>query len=146
MWTRYRFPFAAMNDLRREIDSLFDEFGRGPERSPLQRFRVFPSLNVWDEGEALCVEAEVPGLQQDDLEMLAMGNELTLKGRRTPLAGDNLTYHRQERGMGEFSRTITLPAEIDPGRVEATLKDGVLSVRLPKAESAKPRKVVVKAS
>jgi len=145
MWMNHRFPFAALRELRREMDQLLEQFGLGADRFAFRRFGAFPALNVWDEGEALCVEAEVPGLRQENLDILARGNELTIKGRREPLVGDKLTYHRQERGAGEFSRTITLPAEIDPARVEATLKDGVLNVRLPKAESAKPRKIVVKA-
>jgi len=73
-----------------------------------------------------------------------VGNELTIKGRRTPPASDNPTYHRQERATGEFTRVVTLPAEVNADKVEAVLKDGVLSVRLPKAEQARPRKIALR--
>lgn len=133
------------DELRREMDRLFDTFGMGLPRWPYPRAAGYPALNVWDAGDTLCVEAEVPGINKDDLEVFAVGNELTIKGRREPVPGDNLTYHRQERGTGEFTRVITLPAEVDADRVEAVLDNGVLTVRLPKAEAAKPRKIAVKA-
>jgi HSP20 family protein len=62
------------------------------------------------------------------------------------MAGENLTYHRQERNTGEFTRVVTLPVDVDADNVEAVLKDGVLNIRLPKAESAKPRKIALKTS
>jgi len=136
---------TPLNELRREMDRLFDTFGLGPPPWPLRpRAAAYPALNIWDERDAFCVEAEIPGVSKDDLEILAVGNELTIKGRRPPLEGQNLTYHRQERGSGEFTRVVTLPAEVDPNQVEAVLKDGVLTVRLPKAASAKPRQIKVK--
>jgi len=134
------------DELRRQVDRLLDEFGMGSFRSPFGFQAAYPALNVWDTGDTLCVEAEIPGVSKDDLEVYAVGNDLTIKGRRKALEGDNLVYHRQERGSGEFSRVITLPAEVDADRVEAVLKDGVLNVRLPKAEKAKPRKIALKTS
>ena len=144
MFARYRFPMAPFADLHREVERLFDGFGPGFMRLPHRRAGLFPALNVWDQGESLCVEAELPGLNQDSLEIYAIGNELTIKGRRAPMEGRDLAYHRQERGTGEFSRVIALPAEVDPDKIEAVLKDGVLTLRLPKAESAKPRKIALK--
>jgi HSP20 family protein len=73
-----------------------------------------------------------------------MGDELTIKGHRKPMAGEKLTYHRQERGTGEFTRLLTLPVEIDADTVEAVLQDGVLTITLPKEEAAKPRQIEVK--
>jgi HSP20 family protein len=134
------------NELRREMDRLLDGFGLGAARPALRYRAAYPALNVWNEGEALCVEAEVPGIRKEDLEIFAVGNELTIKGRRPPLEGEKLTYHRRERGTGEFTRVITLPDGVDADKVEAVLKDGVLTVRLPKAESAKPRQIAIKTS
>ena len=144
MFRTYRFPLAPFNELRREMERLFDGFAVGLGDLPFRRTAVYPALNIWDAGEALCVEAELPGIRQDDLEIFALGNELTIKGRRTPLEGKTHTYHRQERGTGEFTRVVTLPAEVDSDKVEASLKDGILTLRLPKAASAKPRKIALK--
>ncbi len=140
------YALSPFSELRREMDRLFEEFGTGRVRSPFMPTAAFPLLNVWDAGDALEVEAELPGVKQDDLEVYAMGNELTIKGRRQTLQGDGQAYHRQERPVGEFNRVITLPVEVDADKVEAELKDGVLRVKLPKAESAKPRRIALKAS
>jgi len=142
MFARFPSSLATLSDLRHEMERVLDSFGAG--RVPWAPAAAYPALSIWDTGDALCVEAEVPGLRQDDLEIYAVGNELTLKGRRELPHVEKRVYHRQERAIGEFSRVITLPVEVDAERVDATLKDGVLTVRLPKAESAKPRKIALK--
>jgi len=100
-------------------------------------------LNVWEENDVYCVEAEVPGLKSEDLELSVVGNQFTLKGRRGTSADQATTFHRRERGHGEFVRTLGLPAEVAADQVTASLADGVLTVKLPKAEAAKPRKISV---
>jgi HSP20 family protein len=132
-------PFT---ELRRQLNQLFDDFGFARWRAPMAA--AFPLVNIWDDGDVLLLEAELPGLKQHDLEIFTLGNELTIKGRWQPSLGNGQTRHRQERPSGEFSRVITLPVEVNADKVEARLKDGVLSVRLPKAESAKPRKITLK--
>ncbi len=79
----------------------------------------------------------------EDLEVLVSGNEVTITGERKIREPESANWHRRERSQGRFSRTLTLPWEVDADKVQATLRDGVLSVRLPKAESAKPKKVKV---
>lgn len=135
---------ARFDDLRREMDRLLDNFGRLWTGWPAGLAGVYPAMNVWDTGDTICVEAEVPGVRKEDLEVQAIGNELVVKGRRASLEGRNLAYLRQERGTGEFTRVLTLPCEVDPDRIEAVLQDGVLTLRLPKAASAKPRQIPVK--
>jgi HSP20 family protein len=105
---------------------------------------AFPALNVWEDGDNFMVEAELPGLGLGDVEVLVVGNELTIKGERKIEKKEGVSYHRQERGTGSFSRLLRLPVMIDAGKVEASFKDGVLTVRLPKAEAAKPRRIEVK--
>ncbi len=146
MFWRQQFPLAPLGDLRREMDRLLDEFGLRGARMPLWESGGYPALNIWDAGDAICVEAEVPGITHDNLEVFAIGKELTIKGRRPAMSegeGD-VTYHRQERLTGDFTRVVTLPVEVESDRVEASLKDGVLNRRLPKAQSAKPRKITVR--
>jgi len=133
------------NRMRREMEQLFGDVLPGFVPAPFAaREMAYPALNVWDEGANLCVEAEVPGVQKDGLEIYAVGDELTIKGRRPAMQTEASNYHRQERGTGEFARVITLPVEVDADKIEAVLADGVLTLRLPKAESAKPRQIAVK--
>lgn len=144
MWMQNRFVLGPLAELWREMERLRDEFGLDPAWWPLRGGEVYPAVNVWDAGDALCLEAEIPGVRESDMEIFAVGNELTLRGRRPEPKGEERTYHRRERATDEFSRTITLPVEVDSDKIEASLKDGVLTLRLPKAEAAKPRKITVR--
>jgi len=137
--------FEAFQQLRDELDRQFPALwdtlsGRFPQVSG----RSFPALNVWEEGDHLYAEAEVPGFKNEDLDISVVGNELTLKGHRQDQPGEKETvFHRRERGVGTFTRLVRLPVEVDANRVEAKLHDGVLLITLPKSEAAKPRKVQV---
>ncbi len=144
MLARRNLAMPSHAELRRELDRVFDGF-LGPQANPM-RSRAYPALNVWESDERLMVEAEVPGLNMDDLDITIQGNELTIKGRRQSLEGENLVYHRRERGTGEFTRFMTLPFDVDADRVEAALKDGVLMIILPKSEQARARKITVKSA
>jgi HSP20 family protein len=141
--------FHPIHQLRDQMDRLVSDFF-GPMTgtySPRTAGRQgFPALNVWEYGDHLYAEAEVPGLKSEDLDVTVVGGDLTLRGRRGEEAGEGTAYHRRERGVGEFNRVVRLPIEVDADRVEATLKDGVLLVKLPKAESAKPKKIKVSAT
>jgi len=139
-----RYPLVAANQLRREMSDLFTDVFRGLPFDGFSQARGFPALNIWEDAERVHAEAELPGLSMGDIEVLVVGDELTIKGSRKAAEGKDLTYHRQERGAGEFSRTVTLPYEIDAERVDAVLKDGVLMLTLPKAEKARPKKITVK--
>lgn len=135
------FPGLPLTELRREIDRLFNGFS---DQNPFGGPRAYPAMNVWEDGERLFAEAEVPGLDMHDLEILIHGHELSVKGRRKPFEAENTVYHRRERGTGEFARYLTLPVEVNADKVEAALKDGVLTIVMPKAESARARKIAVK--
>jgi HSP20 family protein len=103
-----------------------------------------PPLNVHEDGEAIVVELEVPGLKAGDVEVSFENGELTLKGEKKFAAKENAPVHRRERVYGSFTRTLTLPWEIVADKISAEMKDGVLTVTLPKAEASKPRKVAIK--
>lgn len=139
--TRWAFP-----DLRRQIDRVFEQVME-PINGAGFGIRPFPALNVWDDDDCVHVEAELPGVAMEDIEINVVGGELSIKGSRRAFNGGNgnRTYHRQERAIGEFSRFLTLPDAIDADKVEATLKNGVLTIKLPKAETAKPRRIQVHA-
>lgn len=136
-------PLASFGQVGREMERLFNDFWPEVDVS-VMRSRAFPPLNVWEDGEVFFVEAELPGMKMENIDVEVLGNEVTLKGRREKPAQDNVTYHRHERGHGEFTRLLTLPADIEVNKVEASLRDGVLTIKLPKAEAAKARKIQVK--
>lgn len=127
------------------LDRQFNElWGKLAHVAPVVAGGVaYPSINLWEQGDNLYVEAEIPGVKAEELEISVVGNELTLKGRRAPAAEDAATFHRRERGVGSFTRVVRLPVEVDNAQVQASLNDGVLLVTLPKHEAAKPRKIKV---
>ena len=141
---RPNYRTAPLLELGREMDQLINRCADGFDRGLFQRTRGFPAVNVWENDEGFCAEAEIPGVKMEDIEITVSGNEVTVKGHREPLGEEGLTYHRQERGFGEFARTIALPADVDTEKVSATLRDGVLTIIMPKAEAAKMRKIEVK--
>ena len=122
------------------MDRLFDDAFRGfPMRAPGGWFAPsFPAVNVWEDAESVYVEAELPGLKLDDLELAVMGDELTIKGERKHVDDEDVAYHRKERGTGCFSRVFRLPVGVNADKVEASLRDGILTVTLPKAAEATP--------
>lgn len=136
---------ATMVQLRREMERLLGSYGGELGIPAGTRPRGYPAANLWQDGERVFVEAEIPGIEPEDLDIHVLEDDLMISGRRKPLEGRNLTYHRQELATGEFARHIQLPVEVEADRVEATAKDGVLTIVLEKAETAKPRKVSVKA-
>jgi HSP20 family protein len=137
-----------LDQLRTQMDRLVSDFfgpaGAASPR-PIARAGTFPALNVWEQDEDLYAEAELPGMKHDDLDISVVGSDLTIRGKRGQELPEGSAYHRRERGEGEFTRVLRLPIEVDANRVEATLKDGVLLIKLPKAESAKPKKIKVAA-
>jgi HSP20 family protein len=140
------YGFPPLGQLRGEVDRLFEDFFGANSTRSAGRAGVFPPLNVWEREHDLVLEAELPGLKHEDLDIQVVGNELTLKGRRVDSATEGAAYHRRERGTGEFVRVLRLPVEVNAEKVEASLKDGVLTITLPKAESARPRKIEVRAN
>lgn len=139
--SRWTFP-----DLRRQMDRVFEQVME-PAGNSFFGARAFPALNVWADNDCVFVEAELPGVAMNEIEINVVGGELSIKGvrKQTPTGNGsaNVTLHRQERAMGEFSRFLTLPEPIDAEKVEAVLRDGVLTIKLPKAETAKPRRIAV---
>ncbi len=136
---------ADMQRLQNEVSRLLGRFDLGDAVAAVTGSE-YPALTVWEDVDNLYVEAELPGLELDDLEIFVSGsNLLSIQGeRKQPDAGSG-TWHRQERGFGKFSRVYELPTEVDADAVQATLKDGVLNTTLPKRAEAKPRRISVKA-
>jgi HSP20 family protein len=107
---------------------------------------VFPPVNVTQDDENFYIRAEIPGIKPSELSISALKNRVSLSGNREiPREHDRVSYHRRERAEGTFSRTVTLPSEVDAERVDARYAAGVLTLTLPKAAEAKPRQITVKA-
>ena len=141
---RRSFPVMRFNPFRRDLDRLFKQFQSGlGDPWPLDE-RSYPALNIWDDGESIRAEAELPGFEMKDLEVTVLGDELTIKGRRETSKKEGVTLHRHERFTSEFVRSMTLPVEVNPDKVDATLKDGVLTLVMPKTQAALARKITVK--
>jgi HSP20 family protein len=143
--------FKELETLRREIDEAFAGFGGrrifDQTFMPGPGFRRSPRINLSGDGDNLYVEALLPGVSVEELDMTVQQNTLTIAGERKTQDESQAgrTWHRRERGEGRFLRTVELPVDIDPGRVTARYQDGVLYVTLPKAEAARPRKIEISA-
>lgn len=138
-------PFVNVADLRKRMDDIFGEFfGRTPFRMATTEAMWSPRVDIHETKDSILVQVELPGVKQEDIEISIVGDTLTLKGERkreTEVKEDQ--YHRIERSSGSFQRSILLPSVVDPNRVKATYRDGVLEIQLPKKEEAKPKEIKV---
>lgn len=140
-------PPQRLQQLRHDLDRMMSGMmGYLPDGLWPAGPRSKPALNLWEEGDALKIEAELPGVKAEQIDISVVGGELALKVERPEIEQADVTYHRRERPVGAFTRVLRLPVEVDGDRVQADLRDGVLTITLPKAEVAKPRKIDVKAS
>lgn len=130
---------------RRHLDRLFDWWGVEFQDRPTQTVS-YPAMNVWQDGESVYVEAELPGIKLEDLEISVTGGTLlTVKGSRAATPPDQAECCGQERAVGSFDRSIELPVSVDASSVEAHLEDGVLSIRLPGSPDSRSTRIAVKA-
>jgi HSP20 family protein len=137
-------PVAGLEALQRELERVFDK-PFGIDLGPSGR-GVFPPVNVFSDRDSYVVKLEVPGIAPEDVSIEAEGRTLTVSGKREVPAPSGGSFHRRERGTGRFSRSLQLPADLDLSRAEASCKHGILTVRVPKREEAKPRQITVKAA
>lgn len=140
---RVRSPFDELDRMRQEMDRLSETFaGR---RAGRLSAGVFPLVNLTEDAESYYIRAELPGIKADDLDIQVTGNSLSIAGERKIAAeGEGVKYHRREREGGTFSRMMTLPGDIDADKVDADLVNGVLTVKIAKAEAAKPKQISVR--
>jgi HSP20 family protein len=139
---RPQHPSEELNRLRGEMDRIMDALGgRG---AAVPGANVYPALNVTEDANNYYVRAELPGMQAGDLEIQITDGNLSISGeRKLDREGENTRYHRREREGGHFSRALSLPRDVDAEAARARMKNGMLTLVLPKAESAKPRKITI---
>jgi HSP20 family protein len=136
-------PFTDFDQLGREMLRMLESVAGG-DRGYDGSAGVSPRLNVSEDDNNFYVRAEVPGIKPANLSVSALPNSLSISGRREiPPQEESVSYHRRERAEGAFSRTVSLPTEIASDKVDARYADGILSLTLPKAETAKPRQITV---
>lgn len=141
MLTRWD-PFQEMLNLRRTVDRLFDNVNPDREWQPATWGLA---LDVVENKDDFIVKASVPGINPDDLDISYADDTLTIKGE---IKSDNEVkenqYHLRERRFGSFARSITLPTKIKGDAIEASYQNGVINLRLPKAEEVKPKRIAIK--
>jgi HSP20 family protein len=140
-------PFREVSRLRREMDRLFEDFF-GPGRRALRPLEMewAPAVDVEETADQVTVKAEIPGITPKDIDISLSGDVLTLKGeKKAEREEKGKNYHLVERSYGSFSRSLRLPAAVDADKIDATYKDGVLTVTCPKKEKVKPKVIEVKA-
>jgi len=144
-------PFRELENMRREMDRLFEEF-----ITPMRRRRwlerpeeavISPNIDIYDAKNEIVVKAELPGVEKENIDLKITENNLTLKGeiKKEEEVKKEDCYAR-ERSYGSFFRTIALPAEVDSPKAKATFKNGILEITLPKKEEAKPKEIKVEVS
>jgi HSP20 family protein len=137
-------PINALLNLQRELERVVDNplgldlglSGRG----------VSPAVNVFSERDGYVVRMEVPGMSPEQINIESQGRTLTISGKRESGAPQGGSFHRRERSSGQFSRSLQLPADLELSRAEASYKQGMLTVRIPKKEEAKPHQITIKAA
>lgn len=136
-------PARELTSLQSEVNRLFNSFFEPSAARPSGR-RWSPALDVVERDDHYVLRADVPGVREEDISVELDGNVLTISGRREAEHDEQRAgYHRVERVTGEFSRALTLPEGIDADAITAAYDRGVLEVRVPKPEQAKPRKVAI---
>jgi HSP20 family protein len=137
-------PMSNLIALQQELDRFFEN-PRGVDLG-LSGRGVFPPVNIFSDKEGYVVRLEIPGVAPDQLRIDTEGRTLTISGKREDGNVGDASFHRRERDIGEFSRSLQLPESLDLSRADAAYKHGVLTVRVPKKEEAKPRQITVKAA
>jgi HSP20 family protein len=129
-------PFAEMAQLQKVVNRLWG--------APNGAADVYPPINVYASDNEAVISAELPGVQADQLDISVRGETVTLSGsREAETDPSKVSFHRQERFSGQFSRSVELPFGVDATKVKAQLRNGVLTLTLPRAEADKPRRIAI---
>ena len=139
-------PFREFERMRRDMDRLWDSFFEGtPRRRGEERGEWLPSLDVSETKNDLVVKAEVPGMDAKDINISLSDGVLTIEGEKKQEKEEKeADYHLVERSYGSFFRSVRLPKEVQGDKINASYKDGILRITLPKSEEAKKKEIKIK--
>ncbi|MBN1625895.1 MAG: Hsp20/alpha crystallin family protein [Deltaproteobacteria bacterium] len=141
----WRSPFGDIERLKRQMDLLSEGIFGGASSGPSPG--VFPLMNLTEDKDNYYIRAELPGIKYDELDISVTGDTLSISGeRKISEEKGEVKYHRREREGGKFSRIVNLPTQINTAKVDAKCGDELLTITMPKAETAKQKQIVVKAS
>ena len=142
-WNAWSVLPTRFSDLRREVDQMFDRFLGSPELET--SLGTSPPVNIVERQNEYLVTAELPGVRMEDIKITLQNDVLTIRGEKQhEQHEDTDTYHRSEITSGSFQRSFALPSAVRSDQIEATSDNGVLTIRIPKAEEAKPREIEIK--
>ena len=132
-----------LNTLQTQLNRFLEPFSRfaAPEDEDLVSGTWVPPVDVAETQEKIIVRAEVPGLKQEDIQIEFENGLLTIRGERKLEKSEGMTWHRVERVYGNFSRSFTLPRTVDPEKIAASYREGILEIDVPKKEEAKPKNI-----
>jgi HSP20 family protein len=141
MITRFGDPFDALLNLQSALEARL-------QSGWLQDFTTsqgpFPPINVFQQGDDILAIIELPGIDKNNLQILAKENTIRISGKKSVDYPSGVSVHRRERVGGEFDRTLSLPVRLDPERIKAEYQDGILALFLPRSERDKPRTVEIR--
>ena len=138
-------PFRELNAVQERVNRLFSDVYRAADDDVMRRGVWAPPVDIFESGNhELVIKTELPDMKKDDIEITVENNTLTLRGEKKMDSEIREEHcHRIERTYGAFSRTFSLPATVDTSKVSADYKNGVLTVKLPVREEAKPKQIPV---
>jgi HSP20 family protein len=136
-------PFAGLGNLRSVFNGLFDEsFGRSSTQPSVSKW--YPAVDVLESKDSYLIRAELPGMKREDIKVEVKDGTLVLSGeRKSEKPAEGVEYRHVERVAAKFWRSFSLPETTKQDGIEATFKDGILEIRVPKAEEAKPRQIEI---
>ncbi len=140
-------PFRDLLSLQERMNRLFDEtVGRTETREELIQSNWVPPVDIYETAEAIVLQAELPGLTREDIQVEMRDNALSLSGeRRFQKDVNQENYHRIERAYGPFSRSFALPSTVEPEKIRAHFSNGVLEIVIPKQEKTRPKQIKIDA-
>jgi HSP20 family protein len=139
-------PFGDLAGMRQALDRFFGDEPWGWRSTPTRQAAGFP-LDLYETNEDVVVEAALPGVKADDIDISVTGQLLTIKGETKDEHEEKAqNFYRHERSHGTFVRQVSLPSDVDSQRADARFEDGVLRLRLPKSEAMKPKTIRVQAT
>jgi HSP20 family protein len=140
-------PLSDVVSLREAMDRLFEDSFIRPNGWSGSNGHLAVPVDLWETKDAYHLRADLPGLRAEDIDMNATADTLTITGEMKPsIDVTDEGWLRQERRFGKFTRSFTLPMQIEPNKVEAKFENGVLELVLPKAENVRPRTIKIKAT